>query len=73
MYGQNLIDGSVKWINIPRFGCGDGPPWTENILVPILHWGVVSTIEQWDWRSQPDGFYGGVEVPCCGAVPACQA
>ena len=69
MYVQNLINGSVEWPGVPCFGCGDGLPWTDNILVPIHHWGVGGTVENWVYRSQPGGHYRGVDAPWRGAVP----
>ena len=45
MYGRNSINGSIEWLSVPFFGCNDAPPWTENILVTILHWVVEVTSE----------------------------
>ena len=70
MYGHNLINGSFEWLGFPRFGCDDGPPWTDNILVIIPRWGVGGTVEILAGRSQPGGHYGSVDAPWCGAVPA---
>ena len=70
MYGQNYINVSVECLSIPHFSCDDGPPWTDNILVPILCWGVGGTVETCNWGSQPGNCYGGVDVPWHGAVPA---
>ena len=71
MYGRNLINRSVAWISVPRFGCDDGPPWTGNISVPIPHCRVGGTVEPWAWGDQPGGRYGGVDVSWHGAVPDC--
>ena len=45
------------------------PFWVENILCPSLDWGVGGTFENLDWWIQPDGRYGGVDVPWSGSVP----
>ena len=70
MNGRNLINGSVKWIGVPRLVCDDELPWTANILVPIPRWGVGGTFENLAWGSQPSGRYSGVDVPWRGAAPA---
>ena len=70
MYGRKLMNGSVKWLGVPTFFRNNGPPWADNILFPSPCWGVRGTYEILALESQPGGFYGGVYVLWCGAVPA---
>ena len=70
MYSQKSINGSVEWLGVPSFLHNYGPPWTDNILVPIPRWGVGGIYEIWALDSQPGGCYGAVDVPWRAVVPA---
>ena len=73
IYGRNLINGSVEWLGVPRSGCDDGPPWTDNIWCPSPRWGVGGIYETLALESQPGCHYGGVDIPWRGDVPASAA
>ena len=63
IFGRKSINGSIEWIGVPSFLRNDGPPWGENILCPSPRWGVRGNFENCALESQPDGCYGGVDVP----------
>ena len=62
MYRRKSINGSFEWLVVPRYGCNDGTPFIDNILVPIPRWKVGGTVEPWDWGSQYCSRYGTVDV-----------
>ena len=46
-----------------------GVPWTDNILVPEVHWGYVGNNKNWDLQTQSGVRFGGSIVPWREAVP----
>ena len=71
IYSRKSINGSVEWLGVPRFGCNDGPPWTDHLLCPSPHWGDGARAVAWSWCIQPDGRYVGVDVPWSVPIPVC--
>ena len=66
---KKSINGSFEFLGVPGPLRNNGPYWIDNILVPILAWGVGDTVTNLNWGSQPEGFYNGVSVLCCGDIP----
>ena len=62
MFEINSINGSVQWLGVPQFLRTNGPPWTDNILVPSPSWGNGGTSTNLNWGSQPGGHYIIVSV-----------
>ena len=63
MFGVNFIHGSIQWLGVPAPLRTDGPPWTDNILVPSPAWGTGGTATNLNWVVQQGGPYGSVAVP----------
>ena len=70
MFGVNSINGSIQWLGVPAPLRTDGPPWADNILVPIPAWGNGGTSTNSNWVSQPGGPYESAAIPWCGPVRA---
>ena len=69
IYGQESINGSVKWLGVPAPFCDTGVAGTENILVPSPHWGDRVGVGYWDWVAH-SGVIIRDDVPWRSALPA---
>ena len=70
MFRVNSINGSVQWLGVPAPLRTDGPPWTDNILVPTPAWVTSGTATNLNWGSQPGGSYGSVSFLWSGPIRA---
>ena len=68
MFRVNSINGSVQWLGVPAPLRTDGPPWTDNILVPSPAWGTGGTATNLNWGSHLGVTYGSFDVPWSGPV-----
>ena len=73
IFCKKIINGSFEFLGLADPLRTRGPYWIDNLLCPSPRWEVGGTVENLNWGSQPGGRYGGVDVPWCGAVPACPA
>ena len=63
IFGRKSINGSVEWLGVPAPLRTDGPPCTDNILVPSPDWGAGGNATNPNWGIQPSVPYGIVSVP----------
>ena len=70
MFGRKSISGSVEWLIVSAPLRNNGPPWTDNMLVPSLAWGAGGTATNSNWGDKPGGPYDSVTVLWSGPIHA---
>ena len=67
--GQVIINGSFKYLGIPKFQKTSGPMWADNRLDPRSSWGYGDTYNQ-TWGVQTGGPYINVAMSWGTTIPA---
>ena len=62
MFGRKLINGSVKWLRVPRFLRRYGPPWALNLLAPYADGGGRGSSTSQSLSIGYEGYYGSVFI-----------